>query len=70
MIDGQLVEVRVWRTGVHTGKLQEPHFVVLLIKFNRYIGSVRFKDLELTGVVPIFRHKRNFLKGNTNGSRT
>ena len=44
----------------------------MLVKFDRYDGPQCFDELadELAGVVPVFRSKREFLRGNTNCSRT
>lgn len=56
-----------WRTGADT-TTQPPS--VVLIKFDQYVGPPCFDDPELAGVVPIFRSKRDFLRGNTNCTRT
>ncbi|EAQ90501.1 hypothetical protein CHGG_02436 [Chaetomium globosum CBS 148.51] len=56
-----------WRTGADIST--QPPFVVL-IKFDQYVGPPCFDDPELAGVVPIFRSKRDFLRGNTNCTRT
>jgi hypothetical protein len=41
-----------------------------LIKFDQYVGPICFNEPDLTSVIPIFRSKRDFLRGNTNCIRT
>lgn len=56
-----------WLAGAN---LRETVPLVVLIKFDCYNGLACFDDADLAGVVPIFRSKRDFLRGNTSCSRT
>jgi hypothetical protein len=56
-----------WKTGADPK--EESPFVVL-VKFDRYTGPACFDRPELAGIVPIFRSRRDFLKGNQQCTRT
>lgn len=70
LVNGALGTVRdiVWRSGDDP---QSSPPLAVLIKFDRYTGPACFPDRpELDGVVPIFRSRREFLRGSVNCSCT
>ncbi len=56
-----------WKQGADT-KTELPF--VVLVKFDQYSGPACFDDPALASVVPIFRSRRDFLRGNSNCTRT